>query len=240
MAHNLFRLRPVLVRDFDACDRIIATAFADDMMPFMFPNGRNERDRAHGYPLFVKHLNDPQDVHRYMAVIDITAKPDRADLAHLSSTERTEAEKEGRIAGVAYWNFHRKSRTQEELAAEGKAAEAEGTSPSANVAFIEAFFGQLLKAKRDILGGKPHVLLHILGTDPNYHRKGIGAMHLRWGLDEADRLGIPVYLEASLIGEPLYERWGFEPIRRLGMGDVKFMGMPSPDPMLMLRPAKGL
>lgn len=63
-------------------------------------------------------------------------------------------------------------------------------------------------------------------------------MHLKWGLAEADRLGLPAYLEASPNGRPLYERWGFEPLREFPF-DLRDYGAKANVPhMLMLRPAK--
>jgi hypothetical protein len=39
-------------------------------------------------------------------------------------------------------------------------------------------------------------------------------MLIDWGLKQADAAGLPTYLEASLMGLPLYERWGFEPRKK--------------------------
>jgi predicted GNAT family N-acyltransferase len=35
-------------------------------------------------------------------------------------------------------------------------------------------------------------------------------MLVEWGIEEADSLNLPCYLEASEFGRPLYERFGFK------------------------------
>jgi hypothetical protein len=36
-------------------------------------------------------------------------------------------------------------------------------------------------------------------------------MLIRWGTDKADEAQLPSYLEATIIGRPLYAKMGFEP-----------------------------
>jgi hypothetical protein len=35
-------------------------------------------------------------------------------------------------------------------------------------------------------------------------------MLLRWGIDKAEEMGVPCYVQASSEGEKLYEKFGFE------------------------------
>lgn len=83
-------------------------------------------------------------------------------------------------------------------------------------------------------------MLHILATLPNHHRRGVGALHLKWGIDEADKLGLPVYLEASEMGRPLYARWGFEDVKPLPFDARKYGAKTSMPHMCMLRPMKAM
>ena len=55
-------------------------------------------------------------------------------------------------------------------------------------------------------------VLHVLVTDPKHHRRGAGAMLVRWGIDQADEANLPSFLEASQQGKPLYSRFGFEAV----------------------------
>ncbi len=48
--------------------------------------------------------------------------------------------------------------------------------------------------------------------DPAYQRRGAGAKLLEWGLERADQLGLPAYLESSKVGYRLYKRHGFEDV----------------------------
>jgi GNAT superfamily N-acetyltransferase len=60
-----------------------------------------------------------------------------------------------------------------------------------------------------------------LHVDPAYQRRGIASALLKWGLEESDRLGLPIYLEATEEGMPVYERYGFETVKA-----VEFDGRP--------------
>lgn len=51
--------------------------------------------------------------------------------------------------------------------------------------------------------------LDVLATHPNFRRRGAATMLLRWGCDQADRDGLPVYIDASEAGVPVYEKYGF-------------------------------
>lgn len=49
----------------------------------------------------------------------------------------------------------------------------------------------------------------MLGTHPDYRKRGAGSMLVQWGCDLADREGAAAYLDASKAGAPLYEKFGF-------------------------------
>ncbi|KAH6683874.1 acyl-CoA N-acyltransferase [Halenospora varia] len=77
------------------------------------------------------------------------------------------------------------------------------------------FFGSLFKRHAEIMEGKKHWYLEILGTRPEYQGKGAAGRLLRWGIGKADEEGVEVYLEASPDGKPIYEYLGFEEVDRL-------------------------
>jgi GNAT superfamily N-acetyltransferase len=52
--------------------------------------------------------------------------------------------------------------------------------------------------------------LDLLGTDPEHQRRGAGALIVQYGCDIADRDGIPSYIDSSVQGKPLYEKFGFK------------------------------
>jgi N-acetylglutamate synthase-like GNAT family acetyltransferase len=55
-------------------------------------------------------------------------------------------------------------------------------------------------------------VLHVLVVDPDHQRRGAGAMLVKWGLNLADKLQLPAFLEASEAGKKLYKSLGFEPV----------------------------
>lgn len=82
---------------------------------------------------------------------------------------------------------------------------------------------------------RKRVYLQVLAVHPNHQKKGIGRKLLQWGLDEADRLGLITYLEASADGLRLYEQSGFEKVKDLTM-NLRPFGVNGDLPMrLMMR-----
>lgn len=61
-------------------------------------------------------------------------------------------------------------------------------------------------------------------------------MLLKWGAAEADRLGLPSYLEASEEGRPLYEKHGFRSVGKLVTDFSKWNGPADAEVVLMVRP----
>ncbi|KAL1959450.1 hypothetical protein VTO42DRAFT_1895 [Malbranchea cinnamomea] len=51
--------------------------------------------------------------------------------------------------------------------------------------------------------------LATLVVDPSYQRRGIGKLLLQWAIEQATEERVPIGLEASSIGEKLYEKMGF-------------------------------
>jgi GNAT superfamily N-acetyltransferase len=45
---------------------------------------------------------------------------------------------------------------------------------------------------------------------PDYQRKGVGALLMSWGIDAAERLDLPIYVESTLSGRHFYRAMGFE------------------------------
>ncbi|KII83338.1 hypothetical protein PLICRDRAFT_62454, partial [Plicaturopsis crispa FD-325 SS-3] len=66
----------------------------------------------------------------------------------------------------------------------------------------------------EIFGDEPHWYLYILAVLPQYQNQGVGSQLLDWGITAADAAEPKraVYLEASPVGQKLYERRGFETV----------------------------
>jgi len=97
------------------------------------------------------------------------------------------------------------------------------------------FMDGIFKSRREIMGVKPHVMLESLVTHPDHHRRGAGSMLLKWGVAEADRLGVVGYLEASSEGKLLYERFGYKPVRDILFDARKYGGDKEDIHVAMLR-----
>ncbi|KAK2783421.1 hypothetical protein FQN53_009184 [Emmonsiellopsis sp. PD_33] len=51
--------------------------------------------------------------------------------------------------------------------------------------------------------------LALLGIHPGYQRRGIGALLVNWGVEQAQAEHIPAGLESSVMGSGLYQKFGF-------------------------------
>ena len=60
--------------------------------------------------------------------------------------------------------------------------------------------------------------LGLLGVDPKYQRRGIGAKLVKHGLSIAREGGLPIALEATMAGKGLYSKLGFKTIQKLRIG----------------------
>lgn len=98
--------------------------------------------------------------------------------------------------------------------------------------FISLFLMIEKHHKQDL--PQPHWYLFMLGVSPTYQSQGIGSLLLQPILDQADKEGLPCYLETSTEGGVrFYKRLGFEVVRTGGLpeADLKFWTMKrSPQP----------
>lgn len=85
-----------------------------------------------------------------------------------------------------------------------------------------AFFEKLAKKHEVIMDKRPHWYLEIIGTKKAYQGKGAGGMLIRWGTEKADRDGVECYLDASPMGAPIYERYGFKTLETINFFDEKY------------------
>jgi GNAT superfamily N-acetyltransferase len=88
-----------------------------------------------------------------------------------------------------------------------------------------AFYKLFNDSKRKHMGARAYWVLDTLVTHPDHHRRGAGGLLLSWGCDKADKAGKETYLEASEMGEPLYTRYGFEPVEKIAL-DLRNWGGP--------------
>jgi GNAT superfamily N-acetyltransferase len=121
-----------------------------------------------------------------------------------------------RIVGISQWRIYPHERSPEELAEEKKWAEADeaehGLPEGQNKKMMDSFVAVHGALKEKYLGRNAYVYLHVLMTRPGFQRKGVGALLMQWGVDQADALGLPAYIEATDQGAGLYKKFGFREI----------------------------
>ena len=224
-AHNMpLELHALQESDMGVAYELMWETFKPDIMGLMYPDGINDAVREWSNSTSLASWRKDPERYKKNKVID-TDLPDNDPF--------------GKIVGVADWEFYPKYRTKEEREKSSAENEKDGLPPLINGTMMKEFIGQLGEAKEEQLGGKPFVYLHILATHPKHHRRGVGAMHLRWGFEQAEKLGLPVYLESSPMGRPLYARNGFEIKGWLPFDARKYGSEKELPHALMLRPAKG-
>jgi len=123
-----------------------------------------------------------------------------------------DTEQGNKVVGVASWSVHTEQRTEQDTK---KSFTAPMTIPEINEEARNAFTAQINEARMNIMGPAPVVMLNSLVVSPSYQRKGIGAQLMKFGVDEADRLGLRAYLEASVFGKGLYERFGYKDVKNI-------------------------
>ncbi|KAI1803363.1 acyl-CoA N-acyltransferase [Daldinia bambusicola] len=84
-----------------------------------------------------------------------------------------------------------------------------------NAEACELVFGDLAELRARIWGDERCIYLSPLLTDPKHWGRGAGSMLTKWCLEEAKRLGLPIYLESSLAAHSLYQKHGFRDIECL-------------------------
>jgi GNAT superfamily N-acetyltransferase len=65
------------------------------------------------------------------------------------------------------------------------------------------------------------VVFHVIGTHPDYHRKGLGSKLLERFIQDADRGNARVYLQATEMGAKMYPRYGFKDVEGMTVNTPK-------------------
>lgn len=112
----------------------------------------------------------------------------------------------GPILGVAAWYWVEDPHTAKQNIPWGD------PSPGVHLECYDASFGALRRFHHNYFHerNQPFVYLAILTVVPGVQRRGVGSALLREGLKEADRRGLPAFIEASPAGLGLYKKFGWE------------------------------
>ena len=190
------RLLPLEEHDLAAYHQIAWQGFQEDgLSRLMYPNGFSQTALDSSVDWDRAQWHKRGDKIKLLKVIDTTLAED---------------DPYNKIVGISEWKIYPKPRTEEEMEEERRQDAEEPMTPGIFVPLVEEFSRIIGRLRKERMGHQAYILLDFLATLPQHRRRGIGAMHLQWGSKKADELGLPLYLESSAMGRPLYERMGFE------------------------------
>jgi GNAT superfamily N-acetyltransferase len=98
-------------------------------------------------------------------------------------------------------------RMEDELVVRGEGAKNAGKGVE-DLEYVSWIMGEFMGRRRDRVQG-PGVVLDVCYTHPAWQGKGAGKLLVAWGTQQADDLGLKCFVEASYLGRPLYEKFGF-------------------------------
>ncbi|RHZ59241.1 uncharacterized protein CDV56_101179 [Aspergillus thermomutatus] len=133
----------------------------------------------------------------------------------------------GRIVGWSWWSIYRDAEAHAK--AEQEAVKWETTPPTTSIcpqAYLD-YHGLKSKMRAKWIGGRPVAILQVLVVHPKYQGRGLGRKLLKVGVEEAQRLRLPAWLEASPAGYTLYKTCGFCDVESLDLDFVAY-GFPGP------------
>ncbi|KAL4987972.1 acyl-CoA N-acyltransferase [Aspergillus falconensis] len=152
----------------------------------------------------------------------------------------------GKLVGFARWAVYTEDQAVDKSVEELVQARLAPDIPERRNEVAKEVYTGIQVGKRELLGVgaldsnekgiklRKRVELEAIFVHPDYQGKGIAKRFLAWGIEEADRLGVDVYLEATEAGRPVYERTGFQALKEVklvceGVGEssVTFMILPA-------------
>ncbi|SPQ25301.1 be2271e8-e575-4727-9cea-0151190e28ca [Thermothielavioides terrestris] len=78
--------------------------------------------------------------------------------------------------------------------------------------------------KDELLARKPYMILDYLAVHPKHQRRGIATALVRSGMQQAEKLGLDIFVHAMKPGVPVYQRLGFRLERELTQDDSQYGG----------------
>lgn len=133
----------------------------------------------------------------------------------------------GKLVGLTRWAVYAEDQVVEKSVEEVVEARLAADIPERRDDVARAIYTAIELGKREFLGVgtlennekgiilRKRVELEAILVHPDYQRKGIAKRLLAWGIEEAERLGVDLWLQATEEGRPVYERAGFQPLREV-------------------------
>jgi GNAT superfamily N-acetyltransferase len=98
-------------------------------------------------------------------------------------------------------------RMEDEVVVSGGAGKNAGKGVD-DLEYVSFIMDEFMRRRGERVQG-PAVLLDMCYTNPGWQGKGAGKLLAKWGTEKADELGLKYFVEASYLGRPLYEKFGF-------------------------------
>lgn len=114
----------------------------------------------------------------------------------------------GTILGFALWNIYEHSRPESEWKKKPEVTWCTGRQAE----IAQNFLYMNANLRQRIWGGKPYILLNLLCVHQDFQRRGAGTTLVKWGMDLADEMKLPIHIEASAAGFGLYSKLGFRQV----------------------------
>ncbi|KAI0125111.1 hypothetical protein BJ170DRAFT_488689 [Xylariales sp. AK1849] len=173
---------PALIPDIKLVYDVYFEAFKDEkIMEFIFPSGIERQAHTHGTTLWWH-----ADRNGY------TIKCVDADT--------------GAIVGMATWEVFWRPGKAEAWTKPAGADWLQGSDKKK----AERVLMPTWNMRDKLFGRRKHVYCVTMATHPTYRRKGVGRLMAEWGINIAEQLDLPIYLESTATGTPLFESLGFE------------------------------
>lgn len=141
--------------------------------------------------------------------------PPKANPAKVLAVPDETTESGSRVVSISAWELNSTSASTEHfyssmLTKAGNCWQRLDT----NTTRLDQYVHHLESAKKtyldEVFDRQFHLLM--LATHPKWDGHDFAAVHLRWGLDLANNLGLPTTLLATAAGYPLYKSFGFEDV----------------------------
>ncbi|KAF2268655.1 hypothetical protein CC78DRAFT_565162 [Lojkania enalia] len=86
--------------------------------------------------------------------------------------------------------------------------------------FCELILNQVYKPRAHWMT-RPHLALNWMAVHPAHRRRGVGSLLMQVGIQRADQLNLEAWMEASVMGKPVYEKFGFRSLFKMAFDTEK-------------------
>ncbi|KAJ2983913.1 hypothetical protein NQ176_g343 [Zarea fungicola] len=180
---------PAHIADIEAVYDVQFAAFVNEpIIDFLFPGGVDRPAHTKGSIAYWNHDT-------------------------ISYTTKCVDTETGNIVGMATWEIYWKP------GHEGTFKKPDGIPwlEGEDKARCEAIFNPMWDMRAELFGDSKYIYLASIAVHPDYQRRGIGGTLLDWGIDQADKLQVPIYTEASKDGFGLFIAYGFEKLDHVSL-----------------------